>query len=87
MQLIVIGETLPEGDTSIALDVVLRMVTVVVTQLAEVDPTNVEDQAVEATTLLATEEEETEVLAANPMELQLMWNSPQDLRLSTLYHT
>ena len=87
MQLIVIGETLPEGDTSIALDVVLRMVTVVVTQLAEVDPTNVEDQAVEATTSLATEEEETEVLVANPMELQLMWNSPQDLRMSTLYHT
>ena len=87
MQLIVIGETLPEGDTSIALDVVLRMVTVVVTQLVEVDPTNVEDQTAGATTSLATEEEETEVLAANPMELQLMWNSPQDLRMSTLYHT
>ena len=87
MQLTVIGEILPEGDTSIALDVVLRMVTVVVTQLVEVDPTNVEDQTAEGTTSLATEEEETEVLVANPMELQLMWNSPQDLRMSTLYHT
>ena len=87
MQLIVIEEPLTEGDTLIAADEVLRMVTVEVTQLVEVDPTNVEDQTAEATTSLATEEEETEVLAANPMELQLMWNSPQDLRMSTLYHT
>ena len=87
MQPTVIGEILPEGDTSIALDVVLRMVTVVVTQLVEVYPTVVEDQTAEATTSLAIEEEETEELAANPMELQLMWNSPQDLRMSTLYHT
>ena len=87
MQLIVIEEPLPEGDTSIAVDEVLRMITVEVTQLVEVDPTNVEDQTAEATTSLATEEEETEVLVANPMELQLMWNSPQDLRMSTLYHT
>ena len=87
MQLTVIGEILPEGDTSIALDVVLRMVTVVVTQLVEVDPTNVEDQTIGATISQATEVEGTEVLVANPMELQLMWNSPQDLRMSTLYHT
>ena len=72
MQLIVIGEILPEGDTSIALDVVLRMVTVVVTQLVEVYPTSEEDQTAEATTSLAIEEEETEELAANLMELQLM---------------
>ena len=87
MQLIVTEEPLTEGDTLIAADEVLRMVIVEVTQLVEVDPTNVEDQTAEATTSLATEEEETEVLVANPMELQLMWNSPQDLRMSTLYHT
>ena len=87
MQLIVTEEPQTEGDTLIAADEVLRMVTVEVTQLVEVDPTNVEDQTAEATTSLATEEEETEVLVANPMELQLMWNSPQDLRVSTLYHT
>ena len=87
MQLIVIEEPLPEGDTSIAVDEVLRMITVVVTHLVEGDPTNVEDQTTEATTSQATEEEETEVLEDNPMELQPMWNSTQDLRMSTIYHT
>ena len=86
MQLIVIEEPLPEGDTSIAVDEELRMVTVEVTQLVEVDPTNVEDQTTEATTSQATEEEETEVLEDNPVELQPMWNSTQDLRMSTIYH-
>ena len=87
MQLIVIEEPLTEGDTLIGVEEVLRMVTVEVTQLVEVDPTNVEDQTTGATSSQATEVEGTEVLVANPMELQPMWNSTQDLRMSTIYHT
>ena len=87
MQLIVIEEPLPEGGTSIAVDEEHLTITVEVPQLVEGDQTNVEDQTTEITTSQATEEEETEVLEDNPVELQPMWNSTQDLRMSTIYHT